>query len=61
MVSEYGQRNGLTHNPDGLLWDLQLRPVTPVHETWTYDGAHTLYGDGFLQNELRECADWLAN
>jgi hypothetical protein len=54
VVNDYGQRNGLTHNPDGLLWDLQLRPVVGVLETWTYDGAHTLYGDGILQGELSE-------
>ena len=54
VLNEQGQRWGITYNPDGLLWDLQLRPFTGVLETWTYDGAHTLYGDGILQTELSE-------
>ena len=53
-IDTHGMRCGLTYNPDGLLWDLQLRPFAHVLETWTYDGSHTLYGDGILQRELSE-------
>lgn len=54
VISEQGQKFGLTYNPNGLLWDQQLRPFVGVRETWTYDGAHTLYCDGILQRELSE-------
>ena len=54
MLNEQGQRFGLNYNPNGLLWDLQLRPFAGVTETWTYDGAHTLYGDGILNTELSQ-------
>ena len=54
VLNEQGQRFGLNYNPNGLLWDLQLRPFAGVTETWTYDGAHTLYGDGILNTELSQ-------
>jgi hypothetical protein len=43
---------GLTWNPDGLLWDVELREHVPPIKVQTYDPAHCLLCHGLMQKEM---------
>ena len=43
---------GLTYNPQGLLWDLELRRICPPISVQTYDPAHCFLCSGLAQKEI---------
>ena len=42
---------GLSYNPDGLLWDHELRPFVRPCDCITFDAMHVLVSNGLCQNE----------
>ena len=42
---------GLSYNPDGLLWDHELRPFVRPCDCVTFDAMHVLVSNGLCQNE----------
>ena len=50
--AEQEKLKGIRFNPDGLLWDVELRPRVPVVSAHTVDATHTFLCDGLVHNEL---------
>jgi hypothetical protein len=49
---EQQTRMGVTFNPDGILWDVELRAFFKPTEVQTYDSTHTFFCDGVCQREM---------